>query len=85
VTFTRGEDHLARHKLPGAQYFTQVFCDTCGSGLPRIDTERHIAVVPLGALDDDPGQKPGANIYTASGAGWYPVTGNLPNFEAGPE
>ncbi len=83
VTITKGENHMARYKMPDAQFFTHVFCDTCGSGLPRIDSERHITVVPLGALDDDPGQKPGANIYTASKAGWYPVSGDLPNFEQG--
>ena len=40
VRFTRGEDNRFSYKLPEARFFTQVFCRTCGSAMPRIDPER---------------------------------------------
>ena len=57
VRFVRGEDHLKSYKLPEPMRFTQVFCDVCGSKMPRIDPDRGIAIVPLGALDDDRGRR----------------------------
>ena len=52
--------------------------------MPRIDTERKIAVVPLGALDDDPGIKPVDHIFAAYKAGWHEITDDLPTYEEGP-
>ena len=63
--FVRGEGHLKSYKLPDARFFTQVFCDVCGSKMPRIDPDRGIAIVPLGALDDDPGMKAADHIFVA--------------------
>ena len=84
IRITLGEGHMKRYKLPTARFFTHVFCDVCGSGLPRIDHERQLAVVPLGALDDDPGMRPSDNIYVADKAGWYAITDNLPAHNEGP-
>ena len=44
VRFTRGEDSLVSHRVPEARYFSQVFCRTCGSKLPRLDSERRVAI-----------------------------------------
>jgi hypothetical protein len=82
--FTRGEEHVRLYKVPDARFFTHAFCDTCGSGLPRIDPERKIAAVPLGALDDDPGQGPVDHIFIANRADWYEPGDDLPRFEQGP-
>ena len=46
------------YKIPEALRFTQSFCRECGGKLPRVDPERKLAVVPMGALDDDPGIRP---------------------------
>jgi hypothetical protein len=78
VRFTRGEDRLASYKLPGARYFAQVFCRDCGSPMPRVDRERGLAVVPLGALDDDPGMQPQRHIFVGSKAPWYTIADALP-------
>lgn len=78
VRFTRGEDLLVSYKVPEARHFTHVFCRTCGSSLPRIDRDRNLAVVPMGALDDDPGIRPQAHIFTASKAPWYDIADDLP-------
>ncbi|MDG2482266.1 MAG: GFA family protein [Alphaproteobacteria bacterium] len=84
VTFTKGEDNLKSYKVPGAKHFTQVFCKTCSALMPRRDTERGVTVIPLGSLDDDPGFKPVAQIFTADKCKWHEITGPLPRFEAGP-
>ena len=84
VRFTNGEHLLTRYKVPEARYFTHVFCSICGSGMPRLDEDRKIAVVPLGALDDDPGSKPQDNIDAASKARWYDITDDLPTYDERP-
>ena len=84
VHFVKGEDHLKTYKVPDARYFTQVFCDVCGSLMPRLDAERKIAVIPLGGLDDDPGIKPGEHIFVAHKAGWHDITDDLPTHDEDP-
>ena len=84
VRITRGEDNLASYKLPDARYFTQVFCKTCGSKMPRLDPERGIAVIPFGGLDDDPGVKPSRHIYVDDMAQWHDITDDLPAFATEP-
>jgi hypothetical protein len=83
VRFLRGEDHLVSYKPPEARFFTHVFCDTCGSGLPRIDLERGIAVIPLGSLDDDPEHPADDHIFVGSKAAWFDIVDDLPRFEEG--
>lgn len=84
IVFEKGEDHIHLFELPEAKYFTQAFCDKCGSGLPRIDPRRGIAVVPLGSLDDDPGSLPAAHIFAANKAEWFEICGELSVFDALP-
>lgn len=78
LRFTRGEDNLTSYKVPDAQYFSQVFCRTCGSAMPRTDASRGIAVVPMGSLDDDPGMRPQGHIFVGSKAPWFDIRGGLP-------
>ena len=85
VKYVKGEQHLASYKFPEAKYFTQVFCDICGSGMPRIDRDRHLAVVPLGSLDDNPGQIAKDHIYTESKADWYDLSGVESTFKEMPD
>ena len=84
IQFVKGEEHLKTYKLPEAKFFTQVFCETCGGKMPRIDTQRGVAVVPLGALDDDPKAKAVDHIFVAYKAGWHDITDDLPTYEEGP-
>jgi hypothetical protein len=81
LTFTRGADRLAHYKIPDAQFFTQVFCKTCGSPMPRIDLDRDIAVIPLGSLDDHPCRTADAHIYVGSRAPWFTITDAVPQFD----
>ena len=84
VRYTRGEDTLRTYRLPGARHFSQVFCPTCGSGMPRRDPERGVAVIPFGSLDDDPGRGAEDHIFVASKAPWYEITDDLPRFDETP-
>ena len=85
VTFVSGEENIKLYKVPEAKFFTHAFCDTCGSGMPRKDADRGIAVIPLGALDDDPGCGADDHIFTDSKAAWYEITDDLPQFEQYPQ
>jgi hypothetical protein len=78
LRFERGAERLASYKLPEARFFTQVFCRDCGSKLPRVDPSRGIAVVPMGALDDDPGRGPDHHIFAGSKAPWFEIADDLP-------
>lgn len=85
VEFIQGEDNLASYKVPDAKYFTQVFCKTCGSKMPRLDPERQISVIPFGSLDDDPEARPERHIFANYKAGWHEITGDLPVFDEAPD
>lgn len=84
LRFTRGEELLASYALPGARRFMQVFCRVCGAPMPRVDHARGWAVVPMGALDDDPGTRPSRHIFVGSMAPWYAIADALPRDEAAP-
>ena len=84
VRYTRGEDTLQTYRLAEARHFSQVFCPTCGSGMPRRDPERGIAVIPFGSLDDDPGRGADDHIFVASKAPWHEITDDLPRFDETP-
>jgi hypothetical protein len=48
--------------------------------IPRADRERAIAVIPLGALDDDPGVGAGRHIFVADKAAWFEIADDLPQY-----
>jgi hypothetical protein len=78
LRFTRGASELASFKLPGARWFTQVFCRHCGAKMPNVDRERGIAVIPMGGFDDDPGIRPREHIFVADRAPWIGIFDDLP-------
>jgi hypothetical protein len=78
LRFTRGASEVVTYKIPEALRFAQSFCRTCGGKLPRVDPERQAAIVPMGALDDDPGLRPQAHIFVASKAPWDEIHDDLP-------
>ena len=85
VHFLRGEDLVRTHELEGAKTFAQAFCTVCGSGMPRLDPNRQLAVIPLACLDDMPADGPVDHIFVGSKAPWdvLPEDG-LPRFDEGP-
>lgn len=83
VRLVRGEGLVVTWRLPGAKRFAHAFCRMCGSGVPRRDRERGVAVIPLGSLDDDPGRQVEHHIFVGSRASWYGFEDGLPRFEEG--
>ena len=77
VRFTRGADLVASYKPPEANFYTQAFCRGCGSPMPRLDAGRHIAIIPMGSLDDDPGIQPSEHIWVGSKAPWFDIADEL--------
>jgi hypothetical protein len=78
LRFVRGEDLLTTFRAPDRKFFAHVFCKVCGASMPRLDTERGIAIVPMGAFDDDPGARPERHIFVGSKAPWDVITDDLP-------
>ncbi|MFC1643230.1 GFA family protein [Myxococcota bacterium] len=67
------------------------FCRHCGSRLPLLNPGDPLVGIPAGLLDDDPGCRPTQDIFVASKAPWWKITGNTeqhatwpPDFEPDP-
>lgn len=85
VRFVAGAERVRTFQLPEARFFSQSFCADCGGKLPRLDPERAIAIVPMGALDDDPGVRAACQIFVASRAPWIELDPGIPQHpEAAP-
>ena len=84
VRYIRGEESIRTYRPPDARYFSQAFCPKCGSGVPRFDLERRVAIVPFGSLDDDPGRGADNHIFVGSKAPWYEITDDLARFDEAP-
>ncbi len=82
--FTAGEERTTDFHVPDARFFHCSFCQTCGGSTPRVDPDRGIAIVPMGALDDEPGIEVAEHIWVRSKASWHEITDDLPQHEAGP-
>ncbi len=85
VVFTRGAEMVNAFKVPSAHRFTQAFCMQCGSPMPWTYRDRGITVVPMGALDDDPGIRPSEHIYVGSKAPWFDIADSLKQLETYPQ
>ncbi len=81
--WVRGEDEVVSYESsPG---FHRPFCPTCGSVVPRPEPDQEYAGIPAGCLDDDPGIRPAAHIFTASKAPWVEIPDDgLPRFDVYP-
>ncbi len=79
ITWIRGEELLARYKVPEAQRFFNCFCQQCGGPMPRVVPERDGVLIPAGSLDTPSPLSPGARIFWDSRAEWS-VSDGLPTF-----
>ncbi len=70
VEWIAGEELVRSYKVPDAERFRTVFCENCGSPLPRWAPDMSIAVVPAGTLDCHPDLKPSGRIFYDSKADW---------------
>ena len=65
-----GEEQVRAFKVPEAKRFTNNFCATCGSRLPRQANDTDIVMIPAGSLDDEVSIRPQARIFSGSRANW---------------
>lgn len=76
----RGAEQVIDYKLPEARFFTVAFCRRCGGAAPHLSVERAAAIVPAGALDDDPGMRAQAHIFVDHKASWFDITDQTPQY-----
>src|SRR5207237_524121 len=81
VRFLSGEENVKRYELPTAKGWSNAFCATCGSGLPWLTRNGKAYIVPAGAMDDDPIERPTRNVHMSSKAIWEVPATSLPDFE----
>lgn len=79
-----GKDKVVNFDLPDAARFGNSFCHQCGSSVPRQAESSPLINVPAGALDDDPGIKPKANIFVKSKANWFNISDQVPEHDEMP-
>ena len=77
--WTAGERAIVTYR--SSPVFERAFCGECGSAVPGRDSDGTIHV-PAGCLDDDPGIRPVAHIFTASKAPWHRIVDELPQHAA---
>jgi len=75
-----GREDVVNYRMPEAKIKGTAFCRICGAQVPRQRGIGDQMQIPSGCLDDDPGARPGANIFTASKAAWSVVDEDLPSF-----
>lgn len=80
LTWLSGEEQVRAFKVPEAKRFTNSFCVTCGSRLPRQSKDSDIVMIPSGSLDDEAPIKPQARIFSESRASWSCADDGLPAF-----
>jgi hypothetical protein len=80
-SIVRGDD-VVRAYAPGDGGWLKGFCSECGSHLFAAHPEnRDLVSVRLGALDQDPGVRPGAHQFVDFAASWLPIPDDgLPRF-----
>ena len=79
LQYTDGESAITGYESsPG---FLRSFCSHCGSPLPDQSLENSGVYVPAGLMDEDPGVRPGAHIFSESKASCYDITDDLPQLQ----
>ena len=76
-----GKDSFSEYESSPAG--RKYFCNNCGSPLPGRAAGGRV-FMPAGCLDDDPGVRPLAHLFTASKAPWHTISDSLPQFDAYP-
>jgi len=79
---TSGEDLIGTFD-PGDGGWRKSFCNSCGSQLYTTSPgEERLISIRMGALDQDPGIRPGVHQFVAYAAPWEPIPDDgLPRFE----
>jgi hypothetical protein len=73
-----GEELIRTFKVPEAKRFTNNFCATCGSRLPRQAKDSDMVMIPAGSLDEATPIQPQARIFSESRASWSCADAEIP-------
>jgi len=76
-----GEANLAHFDYPVSTHWLASFCTDCSSPMPIHVNDSARVMIPAGAIDQDPGIRPGAHLHVASKAPWVEITDDLPQFD----
>lgn len=82
LAFTRGRERIVDRASSAT--LSRPFCERCGTVVPTEEPWEGQILFPAGPLDDDPGTRPVAHIFTASRAPWFQIRDALPRFDAYP-
>ncbi|PKM04843.1 MAG: aldehyde-activating protein [Gammaproteobacteria bacterium HGW-Gammaproteobacteria-6] len=78
-------EHLLTH-YKSSDNVTKTFCSLCGSNLASFyANDPDLVGIALGGLEQDPGNRPEANIFVADKAPWYEISDGLPQYPTWPE
>lgn len=78
----KGEELVGSYQSSPGGY--RGFCRNCGSSLAIPNPGEPKIFIPVGTLDDDPGERPAAHIFVASKADWDEINDDLPQFDEYP-
>lgn len=70
ITWTKGEQLLAKYKVPEAERYFNCFCQNCGGPMPRVVPELNGVLIPVGSLDTESPISPQGRIFWDSRAEW---------------
>lgn len=81
--WTRGESSLSQYY--SSNNTIKWFCSICGSNLiSSYDHRPDVIGLPLGGLEQDPGNRPEAHIFVGSKSPWHEITDTLPQHDGWP-
>ena len=79
----RGEQLLSKYH--SSEHVIKTFCSICGSNLISIlENNPDFIGLPIGALEQDPGNRPLMHVFVDSKAPWYEITDDLPQHNTWP-
>jgi hypothetical protein len=79
LSWLGGEELVRTFKVPEAKRFSNSFCASCGSRLPRQAKDSDMVMIPAGSLDEGAPIKPQARIFSGSRASWS-CEGDMPSY-----
>ena len=74
--WVRGAGQVVHHQSSARGW--RHFCPRCGAAAPAMPPGGPFALVPMGNLAEDPGQRPALHFFTASKAPWHRIADDLP-------
>lgn len=69
IEWLSGQDKVSIYEHSSRE-FSKSFCNLCGSALPFVNKTETSLIVPAGSLNELPGIRPQANVFTSEEACW---------------